>query len=233
MKDISHLTIAIDGYSSSGKSTLARELADCLSLLYVDSGAMYRAVTLYFIEKDVKMRDPQEVSDTLKEIHISFTKEQGKLNTYLNGRNVSKDIRSIKVSSYVSEIAAIPEVRTLLVDQQRAMQQEMGIVMDGRDIGTVVFPDADVKLFVTADLDVRIERRYKELSDKGMITDRATVRKNLEERDYLDSHRDISPLKMAEDSILLDNTHLNRQEQLSKSLDIIRSKFPDVIIKDC
>lgn len=233
MNTKNQLTIAIDGYSSSGKSTLARQLADCLSLLYVDSGAMYRAVTYYFLENDVDLHNSVEVEKALENIHIEFKRETEELRTYLNGTDVTTEIRTLKVSSFVSEVSTIASVREVLVEQQRAMQEKNGIVMDGRDIGTVVFPNADVKFFVTADIDVRVERRYAELIKKGFSTDRATVKRNLEERDYLDSHREISPLKMAEDSVVIDNTSLNKEEQLNKSIEVIKSRFPDISTENC
>lgn len=228
------LTIAIDGYSSSGKSTLARQIADCLSYLYIDSGAMYRAVTLYFLNKGIDYTDENQVKSAMKDIRIEFEHDNSSsIQTILNGKNVSKPIRSLRVSAHVSEVATIPVIREFLVGQQRAMRGEQGIVMDGRDISTVVFPDADVKFFITADIDERVKRRYKELLNKSINTDKATVKRNLKERDYTDSHRDVSPLIQAPDAILIDNTHMSKKEQLLKAVETIAQKFPEINPKNC
>ncbi len=228
------LVIAIDGYSSCGKSTLAQQLADCLSYIYIDSGAMYRAVTLYFLHENIDISDLTEVQSALDKINLKFIQEtDGNTAILLNNENVSSEIRTLRISSFVSEVAAIPIIREFLVAQQQAMQKTGGIVMDGRDIGTVVFPDADIKIFVKAELQKRIDRRYNELLSKGLNVARNEVEENLKHRDLIDTTREVSPLIQAEDSILLDNTELNKSEQLRKSLGFIKEKFPSIAIKDC
>lgn len=228
------LTIAIDGYSSCGKSTLARQLADCLSYIYIDSGAMYRAITLYFLNHKIDISDIKEVNDALKNIHIEIDHDNtGTSSTYLNKENVSREIRTMRVSSLVSEVAAIPDIRKFLVEQQRAMNKNDGIVMDGRDIGTVVFPDADIKFFIEADFDVRVDRRYRELQKKSINIKRGEVEENLLHRDYIDSTREVNPLKKAEDAVVVDNTGLNINEQLKLCLNLIQESFPHITFKDC
>lgn len=211
------IIIAIDGYSSCGKSTMAKELAKALGYIYVDTGAMYRCVTLYAMENGLfsgKSLDSDALEQRIDEISISFQlDENGKANATLNGRVVENDIRSMAVSQCVSMVAKQPFVRKRLVEQQQAMGKDKGIVMDGRDIGTTVFPDAELKFFVTATAEVRAERRYTELLDKGMEADYAQILKNVKERDYIDSHREVSPLRMADDAILLDNSRMTRDEQ--------------------
>lgn len=211
------IIIAIDGYSSCGKSTMAKELAKALGYIYVDTGAMYRCVTLYAMENGLfsgKSLDSDALEQRIDEISISFQlDENGKANATLNGRVVENDIRSMAVSQCVSMVAKQPFVRKRLVEQQQAMGKDKGIVMDGRDIGTTVFPDAELKFFVTATAEVRAERRYTELIDKGMEADYAQILKNVKERDYIDSHREVSPLRMADDAILLDNSRMTRDEQ--------------------
>lgn len=213
------ITIAIDGYSSCGKSTMAKELARKIGYVYVDTGAMYRAVTLFALRRALFNTDGSVKADQLEmlmpEINISF-----RLNvssecpeTMLNGECVEKEIRGIEVSSHVSPISALPFVRKTLVAQQQRMGKDKGVVMDGRDIGTTVFPDAELKIFVTASTEVRALRRYKELLAKGMPADFEVIKKNVEERDYIDTHREVSPLKKADDAILLDNSHLTIEEQ--------------------
>ncbi|MDX2003579.1 MAG: (d)CMP kinase [Chitinophagales bacterium] len=214
------IIIAIDGYSSCGKSTLAKALARKLHYAYVDSGAMYRAVTLYFLNHEIDYTNHQEVVEALDQISISFkyNAELGLNETYLNGLNVEYPIREMRISEKVSEVSKIKEVRKALVQYQQEMGEHRGIVMDGRDIGTVVFPDAELKLFMTADIAVRVQRRYLELKQKGFeqIT-LEEVQKNLEERDLIDSTRAESPLKQAEDAIVFDNTHLTEVQQLEKA----------------
>ena len=213
------ITIAIDGHSSCGKSTMAKDLARRISYIYVDTGAMYRAVTLYALRNDLFAAENEVKLDELQQqmdnIHISFAlnEETGKPDTYLNGECVEGEIRGMEVSSVVSIIAAIPFVREALVAQQQQMGKDKGVVMDGRDIGTVVFPDAELKVFVTATAEVRAERRYKELLGKGEEADYEEILKNVQERDYIDSHREVAPLRPADDAILLDNSELTIPEQ--------------------
>ena len=213
------ITIAIDGHSSCGKSTMAKELARKLGYIYVDTGAMYRTVTLYAMRNNLFDSEGAVLTDELQKhmnnIKVSFciNKETGKPDACLNDECVENIIRSIEVSNHVSKIAAIPFVRKAMVDQQRRMGAEKGIVMDGRDIGTTVFPDAELKIFVTASAKVRAQRRYDELKQKGMPADFDEILRNVEERDYIDSHREVSPLRQAEDAILLDNSNMTIPQQ--------------------
>ena len=213
------ITIAIDGFSSCGKSTMAKDLAKEIGYIYVDTGAMYRSVTLYALRHNLFNADgtirERELQEQMKDINISFqlNKTTGRPDTYLNGENVENDIRTMEVSSHVSPIATLAFVREALVAQQQRMGAEKGIVMDGRDIGTVVFPKAELKIFVTASAEVRAQRRYDELKAKGMDADYADILKNVEERDYIDSHRATSPLCKADDAIELDNSNLTIAEQ--------------------
>lgn len=213
------ITIAIDGFSSCGKSTMAKDLAKEIGYIYVDTGAMYRSVTLYALRHNLFNADgsirEEELKAQMKNIDISFqlNKTTGRPDTFLNGENVEKDIRSLEVSSHVSPIATLPFVRAALVAQQQRMGAGKGIVMDGRDIGTVVFPDAELKIFVTASAEVRAQRRYDELKAKGMEADFNDILKNVEERDYIDSHRATSPLRKAPDAIELDNSNLTIAQQ--------------------
>ena len=216
------MTIAIDGYSSCGKSTLAKALAKELSYVYVDSGAMYRAVTHYFLKHDVALHNPAEVTDALAKINIDFTYIDGKNICILNGENVEIEIRSMRISNNVSEVAAIGAVREQLVSLQRTIAASKPIVMDGRDIGTVVFPNADMKFFITADKDVRTKRRYQELIAAGKVVTRREVEQNLEHRDHIDTTREISPLRKAADAIEIDNTHMTRKEQLELAIKFIK-----------
>lgn len=217
------LIIAIDGFSSCGKSTLARDLAQELDMLYIDSGAMYRAVSLFFIQRNIELTHEASVLDALGHIHIHFEKVKGLNHVFLNGKDVEKEIRSPKVSSIVSEVAALSPVRRKLVQLQRELSVGHAVVMDGRDIGTVVFPRAHVKLFITADVKIRAERRFHELRQKKIKISRKEVFDNLKHRDTIDSTREDSPLRMAEDAILIDNTNLSRKQQLAKVLEIIRN----------
>ncbi|MBF1471488.1 MAG: (d)CMP kinase [Prevotella pallens] len=213
------IIIAIDGFSSCGKSTMAKDLAHELGYIYVDTGAMYRCVALYALQhklflKDGKINIP-ELEAAMPNINISFklNKETGRPDTYLNNENVENKIRTMEVSSHVSSIAAIPFVREALVAQQQKMGKDKGIVMDGRDIGTVVFPNAELKIFVTASPEVRAQRRYDELMEKGMEADYNEILENVKQRDYIDSHRDVSPLRKAGDAIELDNSNISIEEQ--------------------
>ena len=221
------ITIAIDGHSSCGKSTMAKDLAREVGYVYVDTGAMYRSVTLYALRngifKEVKgengevreVIDEEALRQQMPNIQISFkfNAEAGRPDTYLNGELVEDKIRTMEVSSHVSPIATLGFVREAMVAQQQQMGKDKGVVMDGRDIGTVVFPDAELKIFVTASAEVRAQRRYDELKGKGMEADYADILKNVQERDYIDSHREVSPLKQAPDAILLDNSQMTIAEQ--------------------
>ncbi|MBU2994875.1 (d)CMP kinase [Cellulophaga baltica] len=217
------ITIAIDGYSSTGKSTIAKQLAKALEYVYVDTGAMYRAVTLFamrngFIEE--KTIETEALVKLLPKINLKFEYNDalGFAEMYLNGENVEKEIRTLEVSRNVSEIAAIEQVRFKLVEMQQKMGEEKGVVMDGRDIGTVVFPNAALKLFMTASAEKRASRRYKELLDRGDDVTFDEVLKNVEHRDYLDSHREVSPLKLADDAIEFDNSDMGLEEQFERIL---------------
>lgn len=224
---MSKINIAIDGYSSCGKSTLAKEIAKNLDYVFIDTGAMYRAVTFFALEHnlilDVKVNTEQLIS-MLDEIHISFqfNSERGASDVYLNGVNIEKEIREMEVSNNVSPVAAIKEVRKKLVELQQKMGEDKGVVMDGRDIGTVVFPTAELKIFMTADTAVRTKRRYDELIAKGVSTTMKEVQKNLEERDYIDTHREEDPLRQAEDAKVLDNSEITREDQLKLALSWVK-----------
>ncbi|WP_077196366.1 (d)CMP kinase [Prevotella ihumii] len=213
------IIIAIDGHSSCGKSTMAKDLAREIGYIYVDTGAMYRSVTLYAMRNGLFNEDGSikldELEASIKDINIGFqlNQETSKPDTYLNDENVEQAIRTMEVSAHVSPIAAVPFVRTALVAQQQKMGEAKGIVMDGRDIGTVVFPNAELKVFVTASAEVRARRRYDELCAKGMEANFADILKNVEERDYIDSHRETSPLRQADDAIVLDNSNVTIAEQ--------------------
>lgn len=224
------ITIAIDGFSSCGKSTMAKDLARELGYIYVDTGAMYRCVTLFALrnslfdaEGEVNAFDLEKAMNEGK-VNVSFVlnDETGRPDACLNGEVVEKEIRSMEVSSRVSKVAALPFVRTAMVAQQQAMGKDKGIVMDGRDIGTTVFPDAELKIFVTASARVRAQRRYDELQAKGMPADFDDILKNVGERDYLDSHRDVSPLRKADDAIELDNSDMTIPEQKAWLMDRYR-----------
>lgn len=213
------ITIAIDGFSSCGKSTMAKDLARRLGYVYVDTGAMYRSVTLFAMRHGLFEQDGSVRTDELRrlmpEIRISFklNAETGRPDTYLNGQLVEQEIRGMEVSSHVSPIAAIPFVREEMVRQQQLMGKDKGIVMDGRDIGTTVFPDAELKIYVTASAEVRARRRYDELTAKGQPADYDEILRNVQERDYIDSHRAVSPSRKADDALELDNSHLTIAEQ--------------------
>lgn len=227
--NIKDIVIAFDGHSSCGKSTVAKQVAKATSFTYIDSGAMYRAVTLLAMRKNLIKKDQikkDKLEEALKNIEISFKfNEFGEQESYLNGEKVESEIRSIEVSNLVSYISELDFVRKQMVDLQQKMGTKKRIVMDGRDIGTVVFPDAELKIFMTASPQVRAERRYNELIAKG---DRVTfdeVLANIEKRDYIDQNREISPLKKAKDAIVLDNSNLSREEQLVWVLNILKEKF--------
>lgn len=211
------IIIAIDGYSSCGKSTLAKQLAEKLGYIYVDSGAMYRAVTLYFLDHQVDFINNEEVIAALKNIHIDFflSPETNKVETLLNGKVVEDEIRSMRISNYVSPVSAVPLVRDFLVSQQQKMGLRKGLVMDGRDIGTVVFPEAELKLFMKASKEIRAERRWNELKQKGIELSFEAILENLESRDHADTHRAYNPLRKAKNAIELDNSNLTEDEQLA------------------
>ncbi|MDO6432133.1 (d)CMP kinase [Flavitalea sp. BT771] len=210
------IIITIDGWSSTGKSTLARQLARDLKYKYIDSGAMYRAITLYFLRNHVDWTQTGAVQKALQQIKLEFVAnhKSGLSEMWLNGENVEYVIRDLVIAEKVSEVAAVKAVREFAVAQQRNMGKDKGIVMDGRDIGTTVFPDAELKIFMTADESVRVQRRYKELFQKNPNVTLEEVRHNLEMRDYIDSHRKVSPLRKAEDAVVLDNSHLTMKQQL-------------------
>jgi cytidylate kinase len=210
------IIVAIDGHSSCGKSTLAKALAKNLYYAYLDTGAMYRAVTLYFLEKQLDYNDPEQVTRGLAEIEIHFERIDGQNRTFLNGRDVEHEIREMRVSEHVSPVSTISAVRRAMVAQQQAMGKRRGIVADGRDIGTVVFPDAEP--------DVRTSRRHLELAAKGIDAEWNDIYKNLLERDHIDSTRADSPLKKADDAIVIDNTLLSEEQQLEKALSLAKEK---------
>ena len=219
------LVIAIDGFSSTGKSSISKVVADTLGLIHIDTGAMYRAITLFGLRnfKNEKQEiDLSKLLQNLNEISLEFRENSGKLEIYLNGENVSKEIRTTEVSDNVSFIAKQPEVRARLVVLQRDIAEKQGVIMDGRDIGTVVLPNADYKFFLTASADERARRRFLELQSLGIETTIEEVKQNLIERDRIDSEREISPLKQAEDAILIDNTNLNKEETIDLILSYIK-----------
>lgn len=224
------ITIAIDGYSSTGKSTLAKQLAQKLGYVFVDTGAMYRAVTWFalqnnFINQNQLHKD--QLLDALEAIQLEFqfNDQLGYAEMYLNNQNIEKEIRSLEVSNFVSKIAEISEVRAKLVQQQQAMGINKGIVMDGRDIGTIVFPNAEFKIFMTASAETRAQRRFDELSLKGDSVNYEEVLKNIQERDYIDTHRADSPLVIADDAIEIDNSYLSRDEQFQLVLELVEEQI--------
>ena len=226
------LIIAIDGYSSCGKSTFAKAIAKELNYIYIDSGAMYRAVTLYCIRRGFISGDRlniQGIVSELKDIHLEFVynPDIGEYETFLNSENVELEIRGLDVSSRVSRISQIHQVRSRLVELQRQIGALKGIVMDGRDIGTVVFPDADLKIFMTASVDIRAKRRYDELKSKGMDVNLKEIRNNIVARDITDENRDISPLRRAEDALVLDNSRMTVEEQMEWVREVIEEKLND------
>lgn len=225
------ITIAIDGFSSCGKSTMAKDLAKKLGYVYVDTGAMYRAVTLYAMRNGLFNADGSiktaDLERQMNKINITFklNKTAERPDTYLNNELVENDIRTLEVSNHVSQIAAVPFVREAMVAQQQRMGKDKGVVMDGRDIGTTVFPEAELKVFVTASAEVRAQRRYDELKEKGMPADFNDILKNVQERDYIDSHREISPLRKAPDAIELDNSHMTIAEQSAWLMEQVKQKI--------
>ncbi len=221
------IIITIDGWSSCGKSTVAKQLAKCLGYVYIDSGAMYRAITLYFLRNHVDWTDVDHVVQALRHINLQFFYNPKSLQSemHLNEENVEYFIRDLVVAEKVSEVATIAAVRAFAVEQQQNMGIEKGIVMDGRDIGTTVFPDAELKIFMTADILVRVERRFKEMYEKNPNITVEEVKTNLEMRDYIDSNREVSPLRKAQDAILLDNTNLSMEEQLDFALKLVAKKL--------
>ena len=220
------IIITIDGWSSCGKSTLAKQLAKKLDYLYVDSGAMYRAITLYFLRNNVDLDEKKEIKDALKQINLEFVvNDKSRLSEmHLNGENVEYVIRDLLVAEKVSDVAAIKEVREFAVAQQQKMGAKKGIVMDGRDIGTTVFPNAELKIFMTADIAVRVERRFKELFEKNPNITIEEVKDNLEMRDYIDSNREVSPLRKAADARVLDNTQLTEKQQFDAAMDWVHER---------
>ena len=227
------ITIAIDGFSSCGKSTMAKDLAKKLGYVYVDSGAMYRTVTLYAMRNGLFNADGSvktaDLERQMNKINITFklNKTAERPDTYLNNELVENDIRTLEVSNHVSQIAAIPFVREAMVAQQQRMGKDKGVVMDGRDIGTTVFPEAELKVFVTASAEVRAQRRYDELKEKGMPADFNDILKNVQERDYIDSHREVSPLRKAPDAIELDNSHMTIAEQSAWLMEQVKQKIEE------
>ena len=225
------ITIAIDGFSSCGKSTMAKDLAKKLGYVYVDTGAMYRAVTLYAMRNGLFNADGSvktaDLERQMSKINITFklNKRAERTDTYLNNELVENDIRTLEVSNHVSQIAAVPFVREAMVAQQQRMGKDKGVVMDGRDIGTTVFPEAELKVFVTASAEVRAQRRYDELKEKGMPADFNDILKNVQERDYIDSHREVSPLRKAPDAIELDNSHMTITEQSAWLMEQVEQKI--------
>ena len=225
------ITIAIDGFSSCGKSTMAKDLAKKLGYVYVDTGAMYRAVTLYAMRNGLFNADGSvktaDLERQMNKINITFklNKTAERPDTYLNNELVENDIRTLEVSNHVSQIAAVPFIREAMVVQQQRMGKDKGVVMDGRDIGTTVFPEAELKVFVTASAEVRAQRRYDELKEKGIPADFNDILKNVQERDYIDSHREVSPLRKAPDAIELDNSHMTIAEQSAWLMEQVKQKI--------
>jgi len=221
------IIITVDGWSSCGKSTMARQLARELSYVFIDSGAMYRAITLFFIRHQIDLNDAQSIIEALSKIQLTFHLNpiNGNNEIWMNGENVEASIREMSVAQLVSQVAAIKEVRDFAVAQQQQIGSKKGIVMDGRDIGTAVFPEAELKIFMTASIPVRVQRRYLELLPKNPHITMEEVKENLENRDHLDSTRSISPLRKADDAVVLDNSHLTQEEQLALALSWAREKI--------
>lgn len=223
----SGIIITIDGYSSCGKSTLAKQLAKKLGYVYVDSGAMYRAITLYFLRNNVDLKNEKEIRKSLQNISLEFivNDQSQQSDIYLNGENVEYIIRDLVIAEKVSEVAALKDVRTFAVAAQQEMGTRKGIIMDGRDIGTTVFPRAEVKIFMIADEAVRVERRFREMFDKNPNITLDEVKSNIAMRDYIDSNREVSPLRKAADAIVLDNTNLTQKEQLEFAMKLVKSQL--------
>lgn len=224
------IVIAIDGYSACGKSTTAKAVARKLEYLYLDSGAMYRAVTLYFHQHYINLTNPRDIEKALENIHITFILNPKLMynETYLNGLNVEEEIRKMYISERVSEVSALPQVRKALVAQQRKLGKKKGVVMDGRDIGTVVFPEAELKIFMMADFQIRAERRQKELLEKDQLLNLEEVKANLQKRDFLDTTRQESPLKKAEDAHVIDTTFITIEEQVEEIINLATSKMIEI-----
>ncbi len=227
MNKMRKINIAIDGWSSCGKSTMARQLARLLNYVFIDSGAMYRAITLLFIRNQVDLADVRAVEQALQSINLQFqlNAESGNNEIWMNGENVEKEIRTMDVAQRVSDVAALKQVREFAVAQQQQIGQGKGVVMDGRDIGTMVFPDAELKIFMTASEDVRVSRRLKELQQKNQEITVDEVTANLRMRDHIDSTRDVSPLRRAEDAIILDNSNLSPDQQLGMALEWAKQRM--------
>ncbi len=223
------IIITIDGWSSAGKSTMAKQLASKLGYVYIDSGAMYRAITLYFLRNKVDWKNKSAVQQALEKIQLDFkvNPQNSASEIHLNGENVEKFIRELTVAEKVSEVAAIKEVRTFAVAQQHKFGIKKGIVMDGRDIGTVVFPKAELKIFMVADPEVRVERRFRQMKQKDPNVTIGEVRDNIEKRDHMDSHREVSPLKKADDAIELNNNDLTEEQQLAAALDWVKQRLEE------
>jgi cytidylate kinase len=221
------IVITVDGWSSCGKSTMARQLAKKLNYVFIDSGAMYRAITLFFLRNDVDCNNTEAVSEAVSKISLSFTlnSDNGNNEIWMNGENVEPYIREMTVADKVSEVAALKQVRDFAVAQQRLIGKEKGIVMDGRDIGTAVFPNAELKIFMTADMEVRVQRRWKEMQAKNPGIPMDEVRENLASRDHIDSTRAISPLRKPEDAVVLDNSNISPEEQLEMALQWANEKI--------
>jgi cytidylate kinase len=219
------ISIAIDGFSSCGKSTLAKAMAESLQFLFVDSGAMYRAVTYYFLKNEIPIHQPKAILNALENIHITLEPSPNGNLTFLNGKDISLDIRDMAVAEMVTKVSAISSVRTAMVEQQRQMSANNNLIMDGRDIGTVVFPNAVLKIFLTADIEVRVNRRYLDLMSKNAPVSLSEIRRNLFLRDYIDSTRTDSPLLRAEDAIVLNNSNLSREEQLEICLLLAKKRM--------
>ncbi|MBC5775520.1 (d)CMP kinase [Pontibacter sp. KCTC 32443] len=221
------IVIALDGHSSCGKSTTAKQVAAELGYAYIDTGAMYRAVTLYFLDHHVSLTNPKEIKDALNNIDITFhyNPKTQRNETYLNGLNVEDEIRKMYISNQVSEVSVVPEVRRAMVAQQQKMGKRRGVVMDGRDIGTAVFPDAEVKIFMTADVDTRAKRRQQELLVKNQLVNLNDIKENLKKRDHIDSTRAESPLRRADDADLLDTSHMTIDEQVEFVMHKVASKL--------
>ncbi len=229
---MNNITIAIDGFSSTGKSTVAKQIAKELGYVFVDSGAMYRAITLFAIQNDFISQEAFDVASLVSELHtielvFKFNQDFGFAEMYLNGKNVEKEIRTIEVSSFVSQVSTISEVRQQLVKQQQEMGEDKGVVMDGRDIGTVVFPEAELKIFMVASAETKAQRRYKELVGRGDKITYEQVLENVKERDFIDSHREDSPLIKAEDAIEIDSSHLNLEEVFEVLMQLVRMTLED------
>lgn len=226
------IIIAIDGYSSCGKSTLAKQLAKELHYIYADSGAMYRAITLYFLRNTIQLENKSQIKEALENIYLEYTFDinAGKSNIYMNDENVELPIRDMIISDKVSSVAAIKQVREFAVRQQQRIGKSKGLVMDGRDIGTTVFPDAELKIFMTADIAVRVERRFRELFKLNPAITVEEVKQNIEMRDYIDSNRQISPLRKAVDAVVLDNTNLTTMQQLKIALQWAKEKISLAVI---